>query len=186
MADEQSTGKAFFSTLPGIITAIAGLITAVGGLIIILNKSGNAGAETKGAHQFITPKDSTNESDNSNTTSTFFNYEPKRITHENITYEIDAADAEASDDEMALHVKLRCFNSSDAAYEFHSTYLEAKVGEKKYTVWPYEPSGESQTIPPKGSMPLEFTFSLPAYTKTFSLDFWDGQSWIGSAEFTEE
>lgn len=39
--------KSFFSTLPGIITAIAGLVTAVAGLILALSQSGFIGSGAK-------------------------------------------------------------------------------------------------------------------------------------------
>lgn len=40
----MSEQKSFFSTLPGIITAIAGLVTAVAGLILALSQSGLIGS----------------------------------------------------------------------------------------------------------------------------------------------
>lgn len=185
MGEEQSSGKNFFSTIPGIITAVAGLITAVGGLILILNKD-KAGNDTAGTEQFVA-SDDTIEMGGEQWASSV-SYTPNRIKHtaKGITYEIEGATAETSEDETKFQVNLRCINSLEEDYEFYSTYLEAKVDEKIYKVEPYRPSGGYQSIPSNGSMPLEFTIKLPAGTKTFSLDFWDDATWINSAEFTLE
>lgn len=43
----MSEQKSFFSTLPGIITAIAGLVTAVAGLILALSQTGYIGSRAK-------------------------------------------------------------------------------------------------------------------------------------------
>jgi hypothetical protein len=43
MADNDGSGKSWWSTMPGVLTALAGIITALGGLVAILSQSGLLG-----------------------------------------------------------------------------------------------------------------------------------------------
>ncbi|WP_428423890.1 hypothetical protein [Methylibium sp.] len=46
MAEPETSGKSWWSTMPGLLTALAGTITAVGGLVAILSQSGLIGAKS--------------------------------------------------------------------------------------------------------------------------------------------
>ena len=48
MADEDRTGKNWWGTMPGVLTALAGIITAVGGLVAILAQTGLLGGRGDG------------------------------------------------------------------------------------------------------------------------------------------
>ena len=48
MADEERTGKSWWATMPGVLTALAGIITAVAGLVAILAQTGLVGAKGDG------------------------------------------------------------------------------------------------------------------------------------------
>lgn len=43
MAENDGTGKSWWSTMPGVLTALAAIITALGGLVAILSQSGLLG-----------------------------------------------------------------------------------------------------------------------------------------------
>jgi len=49
MADTETGTKSWWSTMPGVLTALAGIITAVGGLVAVLSQNGLIGAKSTGA-----------------------------------------------------------------------------------------------------------------------------------------
>lgn len=52
---EPETGKSWWSTMPGVLTALAGIITAVAGLVAILSQSGLIGANSGGKPDATAP-----------------------------------------------------------------------------------------------------------------------------------
>ena len=193
MAEEQSTGKNFFSTLPGIITAVAGLITAVGGFILILNKTGCIGMKTENTDQYAAPVDAVNEKDGANTGTDSSSskkkvvYTPVEIKHltRYLVYKIEDANIQVlPGGEKLLNLKLKCTNNSNYEYHFYANYIRAKIGEDSYPVDPYSPSGDYQSIPANGFKVLEYNIKLPATVQRFPLLFYEETKEIGSSEFT--
>lgn len=198
MAEEQSTGKSFFHTLPGIITAIAGLITAVGGFILILNKTGCLSSKTEKTEQNVVV-DKAKDSNNNNSTSERrqetntvvsdgnVSYSPSTIKHitRNLVYKIGEASAQTLPaGEIILNVKIKCTNNSDYEYHFYANYLGAKIGDDNYGPDIYSPSGNYQSVPPRSFINLEYNFKLPRFTNKFTLDVYDLDDLIGSSAFT--
>ena len=48
MDDPETPGKSWWSTMPGVLTALAGIITALGGLVAVLSQTGLIGAKSEG------------------------------------------------------------------------------------------------------------------------------------------
>lgn len=199
MAEEQSSGKSFFHTLPGIITAIAGLITAVGGFLLILNKTGCIGSKAEKTEQHVniddTGKSKDNEADekplkkSSPTSNGNVSYAPDSIKHttRQLVYKISEVNAEIlPNDEVVLNVKLKCINNSDYEYHFYANYLGAKVGDDNYGPDIYSPSGNYQSIPPRSFKNIEYNFRLPRFTKNFNFDIYDVDKLIGTSAFVVE
>lgn len=191
MAEEQSTGKSFFHTLPGIITAIAGLITAVGGFILILNKAGCISAKTNDPEQHIVAEDTTanNEDDavQDSLAEGDFYYTPDTVKHitRYLVYTIEEASTETlPNGVIVLNVKLKCVNNSDYEYPFYSTYLGVRINGDRYSPDPYSPSGNYNAVPARHLKELEYNFKLPKNIKNFELVFYDLEEEIGSSTFT--
>jgi len=195
MAEEQSTHKGFFTTLPGIITAIAGLITAIGGFILILNKTGciSSKADNTEQHASKDSSDRTQETaeskdvDNSSPGNKIVAYSPAIVKHltRYLQYKITEATAEAlPDGSIVLSVKLKCINNSDYEYHFYASYIGAGVGDDNYGPEPFSPSGNYVAVPPRSFRSLEYNFNLPRGIKNFNLDFYDLDKLIGSSAFT--
>ena len=47
MDDPETPGKSWWSTMPGILTALAGIITALGGLVAVLSQTGLIGGKSE-------------------------------------------------------------------------------------------------------------------------------------------
>lgn len=193
MSDQQSTGKNYFATLPGLITAVAGLITAVGGLIIILNKAGCMSSKPNEAEQHIVEGDSTEVSDdeeavqNSSSQDGSFYYTPDSIHHSTryLIYIIEEATTETRPNGVIiLNVKLKCINNSDYEYHFYAAYLGVRVNEETNGPEPISPSGNYVSVHPRSTKALEYNFTLPAFTRKFDLVFYDVDEEIGLSSFT--
>lgn len=189
----QSSGKNFFSTLPGIITALAGLITAIGGFLLVLNKSGCM--NSKNISQNKTEQNDTvtanNENENSkdsalNKTGNIF-YSPTEIKNitRHLLYKIKEANIETlPGKEIVLSLKIKCVNDSKYEYNFYSNYIRVTIGEDKYSSDPYSSSGGYQSVDANSFKDLEYNFKLPAGTKKFNLVFYDENTEIGLSYFT--
>ena len=189
----QSPGKNFFSTLPGIITALAGLITAIGGFLLVLNKSGCM--NSKNISQNKTEQNDTitvnNKNENSqdsdlNTTGNIF-YSPTEIKHitRQLVYKIKGVNIETlPGKEIVVSLKVKCINDSKYEYNFYSNYLRIMIGEDKYSSDPYSASGGYQSVDADSFKELEYNFKLPAGTKKFNLVFYDENTEIGLSYFT--
>lgn len=189
----QSTGKNFFSTLPGIITGLAALITAVGGFILILSKTGCL--NTNNLSKKDIEQNDTLVNQNKETKDTIVNnnwqskvsYSPAEIKHATryITYKIKEANSETLPDRgIVLHLKIKCVNDSKYEYNFYSSYIRVMMGEDKYASDPYSPSGNYQAVDANSFKDLEYNFKLPAGAQKFNLVFYDEKDEIGSFSFT--
>lgn len=192
MAEEQSKGKGFFSTLPGIITSVAGLITAIGSLALIL-KNNDATSEAAVAGQYITAESESGEADQpaaqvDSVREAAVSFEPNTVEYneKDIVYNIQNVSAEILGDDVQLILKLECTNNAGNEYYLYASHLEAKARGDNYKVEPHKPSGDYQSIPANDSKVLEYRLTLPATTKTFSFHFWDAEHFIDSADVTIE
>ena len=188
MAEEQSTGKNFFTTLPGIVTAIAGLITAVGGFLLVLKQTGcfTSGKENSEQHISANETVENKEAKDSSGKVSYITYVPITIKHTTryLVYKIEKANVETlPDKEIILSLKIKCVNESDYEYHFYSKFIRVKIGEDSYASDPYSKSGGYQSVPANSFKELEYNFKLPG-TKSFRLVFYDENTEIGSSAFT--
>lgn len=191
MPENQSTGKTFFHTLPGIITAIAGLITAVGGFILILNKTGCVSSKQEKTEQHINGNDILKPDNEDKVVENTLNsgkisYSPTIIKHltRYLVYNISDASAETlPNGEIVLNVKIKCTNNSDYEYHFYSTYIGARIRGDNYGPEPYSPSGNYVAVPARSFRDLEYNFKLPRGTKNFDFVFYDVENEIGLSAF---
>lgn len=189
MAEEQSSAKSFFTTLPGIITAIAGLITAIGGFLLVLRQTGCFNSNELTTKQATHTVDTTakNEVNDSSGKGSDITYTPEiiKLTTRYLLYKIEKASIETlPSKETVLALKIKCINESDYEYHFYSKYIRVKIDEDKYAPEPYSRSGDYQSIPLQSFKVLEYNFKLPANTKSFHLVFYDENTEIGSSVFT--
>lgn len=198
MAEEQSTGKNFFTTLPGILTAVAGLITAIGGFLLVLNKTGCMSANKVATVEQISSKTTAEQNDENNPAEekqgkdsagkgNFVTYNPTSISNptKSLTYKIEEPAIETlPDKEVLLKLKVKCVNEWDYDYNFYSKYIRVMIGEDKYAPEPGLGSPDYNGVPPKSFKLLEYSYKLPAGTKKFSVVFYDGGNEIGSSTFT--
>lgn len=191
MADETTPPAksknflAFFTTLPGIITALTGLVTAVGGFMLVLNKTG-CGNSKETAHVDSTAIH-TVVKDSLVAATGNVSFSPAGIKHvtRNLTYKINEANIETLPDKQNVFtLKIKCINDSKYEYNFYAKYLRVKIGEDFYPPSPYSPSEGYEAIAANGFKNLEYNYKLPAGIKTFSLVFYDENDEIGSSSFT--
>jgi hypothetical protein len=191
MADETTTPSksknflAFFTTLPGVITALTGLITAVGGFLLVVNKTGCS--DSKEAPRIDTIAVQPPAADSTVAATGNISYSPAEIKHitRNLIYKIAEANAETMPDKQVVFMlKVKCVNDSKYEYNFYAKYIRVKVGEDSYPPGPYSPSGGYEAITANGFKNLEYNYKLPAGIKKFSLAFYDENDEIGSSLFT--
>ena len=193
----ESSAKHFFSTLPGIITAIAGLITAIGGFLLILNKTGcmtpKNTAETAIEKQ-VEEDDQAKETDETNSEKTETNsglngvsYSPSQINLliKNVVFKITSAKVQQlPNKEIFLTVKIKCDNNSKYEYHFYANILRIKINDEKYASEPSSPSGGYESVPANSFKNLEYNYRLPGATKNFNLTVYDEKEEMGSSAFT--
>lgn len=190
MTDEttsKSTGKnflTFFTTLPGIITAVATLITAIGGFLIVLNKTGCMNASSNQQNNVAAADSVSTDSSSLNTAN--LSYSPAEVKHitRYLTYKIKEAKVEKlPDNQIVLMLKIKCVNDSKYDYNFYAKYIRVKIGEDSYPPDPYSKSNGYEAVLANGFMDLDYNYKLPAGTKNFSLVFYDENDEIGSSSF---
>ena len=188
----QSPGKNFFSTLPGVITALAGLITAIGGFLLVLNKTGCTNSkniiQNKTEQNDTITENNKNENSKDSALNKYGNifYSPTEIKHitRHLVYKIKEANIETlPGKEIVLTLKIKCVNDSKYEYNFYSNYIRVVIGEDKYSSDPYSASGGYQAVDAVSFKDLEYNYKLPAGTKKFNLVFYDESTEIGSSSF---
>jgi hypothetical protein len=183
--------KAFFQTIPGILTGFAGLITAIGGFIIVLNKVGCMEISSSDKHQSAdsksaatppvnidTPvlKNSASEKplgvNNQKASITFSPAEVKNFKSK-LIFKIKEATIQSSGQDLIFNIKIKCLNEDNTAYYFYPNYIRVKNGEDKYPPDASSESIERQQVNSQSFTNLEYNFKLPGDIREFQLLLFD-------------
>ena len=153
MGEEANPKAAWWSTLPGVLTALAGFITAVAGLIIALHQFGFAVNPKTGGDPAVTRKESI-----SRTQNTEMKIGAGEVAYRVLGTRIDRqAEGKRT---LRVRIGITC-NQSYPCYFGASDFRLIVAGEQKAPI-----SGPNEAVPANSTQEGIATFAIPGLARS--------------------